>query len=129
MLHTNKQRRVWPREKGGEKNIYLQYRDRKTEALALCKAGLARQPGGLNGNCEQPWPFFFSFCLPPSLRKTVSCYLLGCIFLGGGRLTRERKNTHTHNRLGWACINRFSFFFFFPPFVPLLALGAGDGLV
>ena len=23
--------------------------------------------------------FFFFFCLPPSLRKTVSCYLLGCI--------------------------------------------------
>lgn len=59
---------------------------------------------------------FFFFFLPPSFFKE-NCQLLppGVHFFGGGRLTRERKNTHTHNRLGWACINRFSFFFFFLP--------------
>ena len=74
---------------------------------------------------------FFFFCLPPSsLRKTVSCYLLGCIlfylfiFLGG--LTRERGEKKKPGLAGFALTD---FPFFFPPFVPLLALRADDGLV
>lgn len=71
--------------------------------------------------------FFFFFALPPSLRKTVSALLPPGVHFFGGAVSRERKKKpHTKNRLGRACINRFSAFF---SLRSLLALGQVTGLL
>ena len=57
---------------------------------------------------------FFFFCLPPSLRKTVSCYLLGCIlfyfifWVNQGEGGKKKK-------AGLAGFALTDFPFFFPP--------------
>ena len=79
VLHTNKQKSVAERGRGRKKKY-------------ICSTGRERPKRQLpakrdwRGSLEHLWKlwattaFFFFFPLPPSsLRKTVSCYLLGCI--------------------------------------------------
>lgn len=72
---------------------------------------------------------FFFFFLPPSFFKE-NCQLLppGVHFFGGAVNQGEEKKNHTQ-KTGLAGLALTDFPFFFSPFVPLLALGAGDGLV